>query len=173
MVVLAPPVLSRLLAMVFRLLRRPPLTDPLTTRAVLAGAGWLLVSFGCYGVATFLLARDLAPAVGGPRLLALSVGGYALAWTAGFLVLVLPAGAGVREGVLVLALAPALPREAALVLAVVARLLATVADLVWAGVGVALRPRGAAALASSADNPASEHPAPESPPAAPRIASRH
>lgn len=173
MVILAPPVLSRLLAVAFRLLRRPPLSDPLTARAVLAGAGWLLVSFGCYGVATFLLARDLAPAVGGPRLLALSVGGYALAWTAGFLVLVVPAGAGVREGVLVLALAPALPREAALVLAVVARLLATVADLVWAGVGVALRPRGAAALASSAEGPAAEDPAPESPPAAPRIASRH
>nr|WP_238437164.1 MULTISPECIES: lysylphosphatidylglycerol synthase domain-containing protein [unclassified Frankia] len=142
-VVLAPPVLSRLLAVAFRLLRRPPLPDPLTTRAVLAGAGWLLVSFGCYGVATFMLARDLAPAVGGPRLLALSVGGYALAWTAGFLVLVLPAGAGVRDGVLLLALAPALTHEAALVVAVVARVLATVADLVWAGVGVALRPRGA------------------------------
>jgi uncharacterized membrane protein YbhN (UPF0104 family) len=143
MIVLAPPVLSRLLGFAFRLLRRPPLTDPLTTRAVLSGAGWLLVSFGCYGVATFLLARDLAPAVGGPRLLALSVGAYALAWTAGFLVLVVPAGAGVREGVLLLALAPALTHEAALVLAVVARLLATVADLVWAGIGVALRPRGA------------------------------
>nr|WP_198318804.1 lysylphosphatidylglycerol synthase domain-containing protein [Pseudofrankia inefficax] len=169
-VVLAPPVLSRLLAVAFRLLRRPPLADPLTSRAVLAGAGWLLVSFGCYGVATFLLARDLAPAVGGPRLLALSAGAYALAWTAGFLVLVVPAGAGIREGVLLLALAPALTHEAAGVLAVVARLLATVADLVWAGVGVALRPRGAGRepLPDGTDQPES----PAAPVARHRLASR-
>ncbi|MDT3444826.1 MULTISPECIES: lysylphosphatidylglycerol synthase transmembrane domain-containing protein [unclassified Pseudofrankia] len=144
MLLLWPPVLRRLLAVAFRLLRRPAMTEPVPGRTVLVGAGWLLVSFGCYGVATFLLARDLGASVGGPRLLALAVGGYALAWTAGFLVLVLPAGLGVREAVLVLALSPALAREPALVLTLVSRLLATVADLVWAGVGVALRPRGAA-----------------------------
>jgi uncharacterized membrane protein YbhN (UPF0104 family) len=144
---LCPPVLRRLLALAFRLLRRPAMTEPVPARAVLAGAGWLLVSFGCYGVATFLLARDLGATVGGPRLLALAVGGYALSWTAGFLVLVLPAGLGVREAVLVLALAPALARDPALVLALVSRLFATVADLVWAGVGVALRPRGPAETA--------------------------
>jgi len=145
-----PPVLRRLLAFAFRLLRRPAMTEPVPARAVLAGAGWLVVSFGCYGVATFLLARDLGASVGGPRLLALAVGGYALSWTAGFLVLVLPAGLGVREAVLVLALSPALARDPALVLALVSRLFATVADLVWAGVGVALRPRNIARPATGA-----------------------
>jgi hypothetical protein len=139
---LYPAVLSRLLALAFRLLRRPPLDHPLTLRPVTAGAGWLLTSFGCYGAATWLLARDLNPTVGGGRLMLLAAGGYALAWTAGFLVLVVPAGAGVREAVLVLALAPALPTGPATLLALIARLLATVADLVWAAVGVALRPRG-------------------------------
>jgi glycosyltransferase 2 family protein len=138
---LYPAVLSRLLAVAFRMLRRSPLDHPLTLRPVTAGAGWLLTSFGCYGVATWLLARDLNPAVGGGRLMLLATGGYALAWTAGFLVLVVPAGAGVREAVLVLALAPALPTGPATLLALVARLLATVADLIWAAVGVALRPR--------------------------------
>ncbi|ETA00693.1 hypothetical protein CcI156_18885 [Frankia sp. CcI156] len=145
-VVLCPPVLSRLLALAFRLLRRPPLTEPLPPRAVAAGAGWLLLSFCCYGVATWLLVRDLHPAVGGGRLLLLSLGAYALAWTAGFLVLVLPAGAGVREAVLVLALAPAVASGPATLVALVARLLATIADLVWALVGVALRQRGARLL---------------------------
>jgi hypothetical protein len=141
-VLLWPPVLTRLLGVAFRLLRRPALEDPLTLRPLLAGAGWLLVSFACYGVATFLLARDLGASIAGPRLLALAVGGYALAWTAGFLVLVVPAGAGVREAVLALALSPALASGPAIVLALVARLLATLADLVWAAVGLALRPRG-------------------------------
>ena len=144
-VVLHPAVLTRLLGTAFRLLRRPPLDEPLTAAPILAAAGWLLASFACYGVGTWLLARDLAPEMGGLGLLALSVGAYALAWTAGFLVLVLPAGAGVREAVLVLALAPALPTGPATLLALVARLLATIADLAWAGIGMALRPRGRAA----------------------------
>nr|WP_238430746.1 lysylphosphatidylglycerol synthase transmembrane domain-containing protein [Frankia nepalensis] len=162
MVLLWPPVLGRLLAVAFRLLRRPPMAEPLPARAVLAGAGWLLVSFACYGVATFLLARDLGASVSGPRLLALALGGYALAWTAGFLVLVLPAGAGVREAVLVLVLSPALAREPAVVLAVVSRLLATIADLVWAGVGVALRPRGATRAPLDGAAPAADASRPDS-----------
>ncbi|MCM3925442.1 flippase-like domain-containing protein, partial [Frankia sp. AiPs1] len=128
-VVLYPSVLSRLLALGFRLLHRAPLEEPLTLRPIAAGAGWLLVSFCWYGLATWLLVRDLDPEVGGGRLLLLSVGAYALAWTAGFLVLVVPAGAGVREAVLVLALAPAVAGGPATLVALVARLLATVADL--------------------------------------------
>ncbi|EFC85692.1 hypothetical protein FrEUN1fDRAFT_1180 [Parafrankia sp. EUN1f] len=93
-VVLHPPVLSRLLDLAFRLLRRPPLAEPLTARPILAGAGWLIAGFVWYGVGTWLLVRDLDPAVGGARLVALCIGAYALAWTAGFLVLVLPAGPG-------------------------------------------------------------------------------
>ena len=139
-VLLYPAVLTRLLGRAFRLLRRPGLDQPLTLRPVAAGAGWLLVSFAFYGAATWLLARDLDPGVGGARLFLLAAGGYALAWTAGFLVLVVPAGAGVREAVLVLALSPALAAGPATLLALVARLLATVADLVWAGVGMGLRP---------------------------------
>jgi hypothetical protein len=122
----------------------------LTLRPVAVGAGWLLVSFTFYGVATWLLARDLNPGVGGVRLLLLVAGGYALAWTAGFLVLVVPAGAGVREAVLVLALSPALAAGPATLLALVARLLATVADLVWAAVGMAMR-RPRQAPSSSSD----------------------
>lgn len=147
-VLLYPAVLTRLLAFGFRVLKRPPLDEPLTLRSVTAGAGWLLVSFVFYGLATWLLARDLDPDVGGARLVLLSVGAYALAWTAGFLVIFLPAGAVVREVVLALALSPALAAGPAGLLAVVARLLATVADLVWAGVGIAMRPRRPAAASA-------------------------
>ncbi|ONH30450.1 hypothetical protein BL253_13965 [Pseudofrankia asymbiotica] len=170
MLLLWPSVLRRLLALAFRLLRRPAMTEPIPGRAVLAGAGWLLVSFGCYGAATFLLARDLGASIDGPRLLVLAVGGYALAWTAGFLVLIVPAGGGVREAVLVLVLSPALARDPALVLALVSRLLATVADLVWAGVGVALRPRTAPQPPPDGSPPS---PSPAAAPPPPSIPARH
>jgi hypothetical protein len=141
LVVLHPAVLGRLLALAARLLKRPGVTQPLGMRHVLAAAGWLMLGFLLYGLAAWLVARDLHPSAGDGRLVLLAIGAYALAWTAGFLIIVLPAGAGVREAVLVLALSPALPKGPALLVAVVARLLATIADLVWAAIGFSLRPR--------------------------------
>ena len=67
-------------------------------------------------------------------------GAYALAWTAGLLVVVAPAGAGVREVALVAALAPVLDRGAGLAVAVLSRVLMTGGDLAWGLAGAALRP---------------------------------
>lgn len=141
LVVLHPAVLGALLDRVLALLRRPPLPQRLALPAVATAAGWTIAGYLAYGVGVWLLARDLDAGGGAGRLLLLSLGGYALAWTAGFLVIVVPAGAGVREAVLVLALSPVLSVGAATLLALIARLLATVADLIWAGVGLASRPR--------------------------------
>ena len=133
---LAPPVLSRLVAVGLRLLRRDPLERPLTWRGTGAALGWALLMWAAYGLHLLLLVRtqDVAP---GPGLVALSTGAYALAWTAGFLVVVAPAGAGVREAALVLALSPVLDRAPALALAVLSRVLMTLGDLVWGAVGAA------------------------------------
>lgn len=95
-------------------------------RAVaLSALQWL-----AYGVGVWAVASDLPGAPGG--LLALTTGAYALAWSAGFLVLVAPAGAGVREGALVLLLTPAYGSGPALGIALLARLLATLGDLAGA-----------------------------------------
>ena len=136
LVLLAPPVLSRLVAVGLRLLRRDPLERPLTWRGTGAALGWALLMWAAYGLHLLLLVRtqDVAP---GPGLVALSTGAYALAWTAGFLVGVAPAGAGVREAALVLALSPVLDRAPALALAVLSRVLMTLGDLVWGAVGAA------------------------------------
>lgn len=155
LVLLHPAVLFRLLGVAARVLHRPAPPRRLGTRHVAEAAGWLVGGFVCYGLAVWLVARDLHPSVGDGRMLALSIGGYALAWTAGFLVIVVPAGAGVREAVLVLALSPALAAGPATLLAVVARLLATIADLVWAAVGMALRPRSSTPDPSGAGGPPS------------------
>jgi uncharacterized membrane protein YbhN (UPF0104 family) len=90
LVVLAPPVLTRLVALVLRLLRRDPLDRPLTLRGVGAALGWALAMWAAYGLHLWLLVRTQEP---GPALL-LSTGAYALAWTAGLLVVAAPAGAG-------------------------------------------------------------------------------
>nr|WP_152476739.1 lysylphosphatidylglycerol synthase domain-containing protein [Nocardiopsis salina] len=110
-------------------------------RAITTAVSWTLLAWIPLGAHLWLLTW----AVGGDPLSSLgpAVGAYALAWTLGLLVVFAPAGLGVREAVLVVALAPVVDAGSALVLAVLSRLVMTVADLAWAGVGLlASRGRG-------------------------------
>ena len=134
LLVAAPPVLNRLLGLVMRLARRPPLPAPMSAGGILRAAGWALVSWLAYGAHVWVLAGQLTPA--GPLLLARATGAFAAAWCAGFLLVVVPAGAGVREAALVLLLSGPLTRPEATVVAVVSRLLFVVGDLGWAAVAL-------------------------------------
>jgi uncharacterized membrane protein YbhN (UPF0104 family) len=129
-----PPVLNRLLTLVMRLARRPPLPAPLSSAGLLRAAGWALLSWLAYGVHVWVLAGALTDA--GPRLLAHATGAFAAAWCAGFLLVVAPAGAGVREAALILLLGGVLTGPQATVVAVVSRLLFVVGDLGWGGVAL-------------------------------------
>ncbi|MCA1713204.1 MAG: lysylphosphatidylglycerol synthase domain-containing protein [Actinobacteria bacterium] len=140
LVCLAPPVLTRLVGAGLRVLRRDPLDRPLSGRGIGAALGWALAMWAAYGIHVLLL---LLPQdrTGTGNLPLLALGGYALAWTVGFLFLLAPAGALIRETVLVLALAPVLDRPGATAVAVVSRGVMTLADLLWGGAGALLRPR--------------------------------
>ncbi|WP_413451013.1 lysylphosphatidylglycerol synthase domain-containing protein [Georgenia phoenicis] len=141
-VVLAPPVLNRLLGLALRLVRRPPLEQPLTLGGVARSAGWALAGWVVAGVQVWLIATwlgmeaTLATA-------ALSVGGYALAWIVGFLAIVVPAGVGVREAVLGALLAGQLGAGAVVVTVLLARVVLTAADLLLGVAAMAVvRSRG-------------------------------
>jgi hypothetical protein len=136
--VVAPPVLNRVLAVVLRLARRPPLPTPLSLAGTLRVAGWLLAAWACYGVQIYLLARRLGVA-GGMLLWLQCTGAFATAWCAGVLLVIAPAGVGAREAVLVLLLGSTVTAPRAAVLAVVSRLLFVVGDLVWAAAAVGAR----------------------------------
>jgi glycosyltransferase 2 family protein len=138
--VAAPPVLNRLLALALRLARRAELPQPLSLGGVLRSVSWALAAWLCYGAQVWLLARQLG-VPGGLRLLLLSAGAFAGAWSVGFLLVIAPAGAGAREAALILLLGSALSSAEATVVAVVSRLLMTVGDLAWGGIA-ALAGRG-------------------------------
>jgi hypothetical protein len=140
LVCLAPPVLTRLVATLLRLLRRDPLDRPLTWSGVGASVGWALLMWVLYGAHLLLLVLP-QPRTGDTSLPLLSFGGYALAWTVGFLVLLVPAGAVIREAVLVVAFAEVLDRPAALAVAAVSRGVMTLGDLLWGAAGALMRPR--------------------------------
>ncbi|WP_285731491.1 lysylphosphatidylglycerol synthase transmembrane domain-containing protein [Nocardiopsis sp. ATB16-24] len=120
-------------------------------RAMAASVGWTLVAWIPLGLHVWVLAW--AVGADGPRSLGPAVGAYALAWTLGLLVVFAPAGLGVREVVLVVALSPVLDAGAALVVAMLSRLVMTVADVGWAGLSLLLFP-GRVPDASSGRTPA-------------------
>ncbi len=129
---LRPRTLNPLLRWALRAARRPPLDHAVTWSGIARAGGWAVLMWVCYGVQVWLLARDLGGS--GAELLPLSLGAFAVAWSAGFLFVVAPAGVGVREAGIVLFLGPAIGTPEATVVAVCSRLLLTLADLVWAGV---------------------------------------
>lgn len=131
---LIPAVLQRLVALAMRLSRRGGDGITVSGAALLKAVGWLLVMWFCFGVHVWLLARGLG--AHHDHLLLLSTGGYALAWIAGFLFVIAPAGVGVREGALLIVLAPALDRPETLALALVSRMLMLAGDLLTSGVAV-------------------------------------
>jgi glycosyltransferase 2 family protein len=127
---LTPPVLTRLIDLLMRTVRRPRLERPVTWTGMLIGSSWSLTSWLAYGLSLW----TLAVAAGAPawQSLPLCLAGLALAMTAGFIVVVAPSGIGVREAVIVATLAPVLDATAALAVALVLRLTFTLADLLAA-----------------------------------------
>ncbi|MCW2600303.1 MAG: hypothetical protein JWM02_2132 [Frankiales bacterium] len=145
---LVPQVLNRLVATALKATRRPPLEQPLSARHLAAATGWALLMWAFYGL--HLLPLVLAqPHDRAANVVLVATGGYALAWTAGFLFVVAPAGAGIREAVLVLALAGIADRPAALAVALLSRGIQTLGDVVWAVVGAALRQKPVAPVGTS------------------------
>lgn len=126
---LHPRLLALALALAARVLRRPVPPVP-SAAGIAAAAGWSGANWLSSGLMIFALDRSMGG--GGGRGFLLAVGGWALAWCVGFVVVIAPAGAGVREAVLVFTLAPVLDHDRALVVALLSRLLNTVGDLVAA-----------------------------------------
>ncbi|MFI7441302.1 lysylphosphatidylglycerol synthase domain-containing protein [Nonomuraea indica] len=130
-VCLHPRVLTWGLNLALRLARREPLETVLPGRTVLVATAWTALGWFVYGLHIWLLA-------GRWDLYVVATGAYAFAWATGLLAVVVPAGVGVREGALVLVLAPLVGQGAALAVAVVSRLAFTLADVAAAGVAVLL-----------------------------------
>ena len=126
-VVVIPPVFRRVVAFWFRLTRTDPPDNGLGSGN--AGLRWLalyVVNWGIYATAFWLLYLSF-----GEWRTFLQVGpAFAAAYVAGYIVVFAPAGAGIREGVLVVLLQPIMAREAAVVLAVIARLWTTAVELI-------------------------------------------
>ena len=127
-ILLTPAVLGWSLQTLLRLARRRPLPQLPDGRHLVRACGWALAMWACYGVHLNLLTR----AVDEPVNVFVTAAVFAAGWVVGFVLLIAPAGVGPREAAIV-ALLP-LAGGSALVIALVSRLIMTIADAAWAAI---------------------------------------
>ena len=125
--------------LVLRVFGREPLGTRVAGRSMLVALGWGFVVWVVMGLHLLVMTRALGadpPAAAA----AAAVGGMGLGWAAGLIFVPAPAGAGVRDAVLVATLAPQIGVPEALGVALTSRVLLLMADVLLAGIGAALRP---------------------------------
>jgi len=135
-VALSPPVLNRLLRLVLRLARQPAMPQGVSFRGLARTTSWAMAGWACNGLMIYVMMLQLAGHRQGALLV--STGAYSLSWAIGFLAVFAPAGAGVREAVMVAVLHTQATTAIALTVALLARALSVVADAVTGAIASAL-----------------------------------
>jgi len=131
-----PPLLNWGVATVLRVLRREPLEQRLSGRAVAKASGLFVLTWLSSGLHALVLLKAIgATHPDSPVLLVATLSGFALASSLAMFSVVLPAGVGVREGLLVLMLAPISSTSAATAVVVLSRFLTVLADVLFALLG--------------------------------------
>jgi hypothetical protein len=165
LVAMHPAILNRGLGTALRLAKREPMPRPLTLRGIAVAAFWCLPMWALFGVHTWALALDLGSANAFDLYLQ-ATGVFAASWSIGFVLGVLPAGAGPREAAFILLFGATLPTAQATVLALVSRLLITLGDVAWgllALIGVRKPPGPAPTEAAATEALPAAPPAPDEP----------
>lgn len=139
LVLCSPPILRRSLNWLLGLLKRPAVEVTLTWGqiglAMLGYAGvWLLMGGGFA-----LLVASITP-ITAAQFAALAAT-WAAAYVVGYLSMLTPSGLGVREGVMIVLLAPMFPTPVPTVIALSARLWMVLGELVAAAIALATRGR--------------------------------
>jgi glycosyltransferase 2 family protein len=131
-----PRLLNWGIARGLRLMRREALEHELSGRAVLLASLTFIAAWLASGLHVFVLSRSIAAGDVDLRSLVLaSVAGFALASSLAMFSVILPAGLGIREGLLVLLLASVISPSTAAAVVVLSRFLTVVADVVFALLG--------------------------------------
>ena len=139
-VLLYPPLLNRLIGIALRLSRRQPLPAALSPAGIATATAWTMLAWALYGAHLWVLGVDVG--AGGRELLLESVVAFAAAWSVGFLAVFAPAGAGVREALLILTLGTTMSVGQATIVALASRLLLSAGDVTWGLISLSLRRRG-------------------------------
>jgi glycosyltransferase 2 family protein len=127
---LHPAVATGVLNRLLTLIRRQPLEVSTTIRGTVRAAGWQTLGWLLLGIHAYVLVLGLHVPAG--RAFPLAVGGFTLAYCLGIIFILAPAGAGVRDAALAVALASVLDRPQALAVVLVSRFAMVAVDFLLA-----------------------------------------
>lgn len=139
---LHPRLMTWALNRALRLLRRDPVAIDLAFGRILALAAMYAAAWAVYGLSGMLLVKGMTGLSWSAAAAAMPA--FVFSWLLGLISFVVPGGLGVREGALVVLLAPAVPVAAGLSLSLVSRVMWMACELAGAAVPAmgALRPFG-------------------------------
>jgi glycosyltransferase 2 family protein len=134
--VLNPRIIQRLINLVLRRFKKPPLDLSLKLKDILYFIIFYLIIWVGYGLTGVTLAYTFGFEDKVSMLLLFNV--YIFSWFIGFISVVTPGGLGVREGVLILMISPYVPMAELIVFALFARVTWTVIELFGVIIGLIL-----------------------------------
>jgi hypothetical protein len=126
LIVLYPPVFRRVVNFVLRKLHRAEIDFRWSFGEALALLGIYMFVWLCQGFGIWLAINSFFPL--GIDKLPVLLGSHAVSWIVGFLVILAPAGLGVREGILTFFLSAIMPVPVAIIASLVARLWFTISE---------------------------------------------
>ncbi len=128
LILLQPNILFKLMSRLLKLLKREPVDIKISSGDLWQITGFFLINWFLMGFIVYLIIRSLYPI--NIRLIPLVTGIYAMAWVLGFLVIIIPGGLGVREGVIAYLLSFYIPLPLASLAAVLSRLVFIISELI-------------------------------------------
>ena len=131
-----PPILNRIIHSALARLKRPLFQLQMSYPRVLGILVLYALDWALQGVCCFVLINSFYPLP--LSRLPVLLGGYAMSWMLGFLVLIAPAGLGIREGVYTVILRTVMPEPIAIVSALITRVWMTISEAVMAGISLPL-----------------------------------
>ncbi len=126
-IIMHPRIFNLILNTLFRLLKKKKENIKLRYIDLLKTSGLFLCAWAVIGIGFSLMVMSLYSI--NIYLIPLLIGTFALAWAAGFLFLITPAGLGVREGIIVLILQNFTPAPVAIVISLAARIWWSLGDV--------------------------------------------
>lgn len=132
LVVIAPPVFNRLVALAYRIVKRKefPREHFVDTRLVVGGVGMYAIGVLFTGLSLFFIAKSVYPELPYESIFFV-MGASCLASAASMIAIFAPGGIGVREGIQLVLLGLILPPSIALVITVIMRLWTLALDVLF------------------------------------------
>lgn len=136
-IIIHPKVLTRIINFFLRLIKKEQVRIELNFSQIFMIMAYYCIIWLCFGIAFYFLINSVTFIT--PSKIPIITGSFAIASTIGLIALFVPAGLGVREGILSLLLSNFFPLSLAILLSFLCRIWVSVGELLMAGISTRIK----------------------------------